>query len=184
MVGTLRIVIMITVLSPLPSSPLSVRSFEKSNSLNLILVIGNIILMLKIVHKKMVMLTIWLLNIDCLFHSGFSSSYLVFLQHWLSRFWSKCHCGCLEDWEWQNGQNKEIKLNFIAIGLTSLLKRCKAYEVEQQPWAWDINLKEKKGFFLRKNYSQTLRLCWVCRQDATGLLLSSNTITDWHAILT
>ena len=80
MVGTNKIVIMITLLSPLPSSPLSVRSFEKSNSLNLILIIGNIILMLKIVHKKMVMLTIWLLNIDCLckvaFHlrTSFSSN--------------------------------------------------------------------------------------------------------------
>ena len=41
-----------TVLSPLPSSPLSLRSFEKSNSLNLILIIGKIMLMLKIVHTK------------------------------------------------------------------------------------------------------------------------------------
>ena len=44
MVGTLKIVIKITVLSPLPSSPLSVRSFEKSNSLNLILIIGKTML--------------------------------------------------------------------------------------------------------------------------------------------
>ena len=86
-------------------------------------------------------------------HSGFSSSYLVFLQHWLSRFWSKCHCGCLEDWEWQNGQNKEIKLKLNCNWLHF------AVETVQSLWgrttAMNIRLEEKeKSLFAKKLFQK------------------------------